>query len=140
MKETAKKKSGVGMRPAVSLRDLSEEALAVIFVVVLFVAASGWLFFHVNRELDPDNGKNWWTLAFENRDTGSLSFVIENHSASTIFTFNVSHDKDVIDAGNLTIERGGRKAISLPANAAEGRTIVTVTSSDGSKKEIYRNH
>lgn len=139
MKESAKKPSHPPMLSTRYLRSLSEEAFAVAVVVALSIIASGWLFFEVNRELDPNDGKNWWTLAFESRDAGSLSFTIENHSGSTVFTYSVSHDKDIVDSGNLTLEKGGRKTISPPTNAVAGRTIITVTASDGSKKEIYRD-
>jgi hypothetical protein len=139
MKESAKKPSRPPILPSAFLRNISEEVFAVAVVVALFVVASGWLFFQVNRELDPNDGKNWWTLAFESRDAGSLSFGIENHSDSTTFSYSVSHDKDVIDAGALTLEKGGRKTISPSENAAAGRTIITVTASDGSTKEIYRD-
>jgi hypothetical protein len=139
MNESVKKIARAPINPTVYLRSLSEEAVTVAVVVALFVVASSWLFFQINRELDPNDGKNWWTLAFESRDAGSLSFAIENHSASTTFTYSVSHDKDIIDSGDMTLEKGGRKTISPPTNAAAGRTIVTVTASDGSKKEIYRD-
>lgn len=139
MNESAKTPARLTTLPTAHLKSLSEEAFAVAVVIALFVAASGWLFFQVNRELDPNDGKNWWTLAFESREAGSLSFAIENHSTSTTFSYGITHDKDVIDSGDLTLEKGGRKTISPPENAAAGRTIITVTASDGSKKEIYRD-
>jgi hypothetical protein len=138
MKESDKNGKLITKNSIGYLRGLSNEAFSVVIIVAFFVAASGWLFFQVNRELDPNNGKNWWTLAFETRDATSLSFAIENHSNSTKFTYAVSNGKETIDSGEISLAKGDRKTVLPNVSTIPGRAIVTVTALDGSKKEIYR--
>lgn len=117
---------------------VSGESLPVFFLLVCFSVATGVLFFRVDRGLNPDFRKNWWTLSFETRDSGSSQFIIENHSSATRFTYTISHDKDTISNGELTVAQGGHETVSPPVVLLSGRTIVTVTADDGTRKEIYR--
>lgn len=119
-------------------RYASGERLPVFAVITLFALASGILFFRIDRGLDPNYGKNWWTLAFETRDSDSSQFTVENHSSATHFTYAITHDKDTLSGGELTIPKGGHRTLSPSVASIPGRTIVTVTAEDGTKKEIYR--
>ncbi|NTW13736.1 MAG: hypothetical protein HGA31_01765 [Candidatus Moranbacteria bacterium] len=110
-----------------------------VFVILLFFAiASGVLFFRIDRGLDPNYGKNWWVLSFETRDPDSSRFTVENHSSATRFTYTFTHDKDILDTGDLTIPKGRHKTVTPTVPSLPGRTVITVTADDGTKKEIYR--
>jgi hypothetical protein len=114
-----------------------EMGLVVLFVV-LFAASALFLSFTVERNLDPDAGKNWWALAFDSPKSESLSFFIENHGSGTGFSYAVLQDKATLDTGTIDIAKGARKDIFVPAEAGTGRITVTVTDASGKKKEIYR--
>jgi len=114
------------------------DGVTVFAVLVFFVIASGGLFSRIDHGLDPDYGKNWWTLAFETRDPASDAFIIENHSAAARFTYTVSHDGNTLKTGTVTIDKGKNATVSPETPVEAGRTSVSITADDGTKKEIYR--
>lgn len=119
-------------------KTFTEIGLVSIFLAS-FVTSGIFLDMKISRDLDPDIGKEWWTLSFEARNPSSLEFAIENHSENTDFSYKVTRDKIVQGGGTVSVERGGRKTVIPSGNGdTEGRTIITVESGDGSKKAIYR--
>lgn len=121
------------------MRRIPEPVRPVLMVVALFVVASGFLFFHIDAGLDPDRGKDWWTIAFDARDSASLDFTVTNHAPAHDFTYTVTADADgTVDSGSFSVATGDRKTIkTVPAPEAE-RSVVTVTASDGTVQSIYR--
>ncbi|MEI6650753.1 MAG: hypothetical protein WCL23_04970 [Candidatus Moraniibacteriota bacterium] len=116
----------------------SEDTLVVFVVLALFAAACGYLFITVDSGLDPNLGKNWWTLSFETRDPASGTFTIENHSKATRFTYTLTENKQSLDSGTVTIAKGDKKTVTPNVSLSPGRTIITVKADDNSMKEIYR--
>lgn len=117
---------------------LTEIGLVSIFFF-FFAASATFLDTKIGQDLDPDTGKEWWTLSFETRNPSSLEFAIENHSENTDFSYEVTRDKFVQGGGTVSVERGERKTI-IPSGSGDtaGRTAISVESGDGSKKSIYR--
>lgn len=112
-----------------------------VFAVLAFCTiASLFLFIRIDRSLDPDLDKDWWTLSFQRRDSGSLSFTVANHSRSSNFSYTVTHDRESIDAGSFVIEPGSERTVTPSVPALPGRTIVSVSNEDGTTQEIYREH
>jgi|GEM_PF-539183 len=139
MNETAKSTVKSGGTILVTLkRRASGERASVFAVLASFTIAAGILFYHVDRGLDPDLDKNWWALSFETRDPNSSDFTVENHSSATRFTYTVSRDGSTLRTGELSIGKGMRKTVSPTVPTDPGRTTVSVSADDGSKKEIYR--
>ncbi|MEI7749800.1 MAG: hypothetical protein WCJ25_02250 [Candidatus Moraniibacteriota bacterium] len=138
MNETDKP-TGQSERAIVTLRRrASGDAVTVFAVIAFFVIASGVLFSQIDRGLDPNYGKNWWTLSFETRDPASDAFIVENHSSATRFTYTVSRDGTALKTGTVTLEKGKDATVSPEVPVDAGRTSVSVTANDGTKKEIYR--
>jgi hypothetical protein len=129
-----------GRRAHAFLRNrMLTEAGLVTVSLILFSASTLFLDAKIGRDLDPDSGKDWWTLSFETRDPGSLSFAIDNHSDSPEFSYEIARDKVVLDQGTVPVRKGERKIVSLPINNdTAGRTVITVESEDGSLKSVYR--
>lgn len=138
MKKPAKRSEIPGRLADVVIHRFSADSIPVLVTSVLFVIASGFLFFSVDRELDPDLNKNWWTVSFDSRASDSTDFTVENHSLSDRFTYIVTRNRETVDAGELSVARGARKTVSPIVPVLPGRTTVSVSSSDGTKKEIYR--
>lgn len=116
----------------------SEKHFIIIFSLLFLVSAS-FLFGHNVRELDPNQGKNWWTLSFANpQDRSSLDFVIENHSTETVFQYQIVSGKKMHQEGTLELPLGESKTITAHVTAGdESRTAIIVTTGI-EKKEIYR--
>jgi hypothetical protein len=130
-----------------SIRDLAEslerfsgkESPLVIGFFVLFFISATYLSIRVDYDLDPNNGKNWWSLSFDEAKGSSLRFIIDNHSENSHFSYTVSNGKTILDTGIATIKKGESTIISPSASGnMTGRENITVTTDDGKKKEIYR--
>lgn len=117
---------------------LSPEWSRVAAIAVFFVAAVLFLFIRIDRGLDPDLGKDWWTVSFENRDPASITFTVENHSSQADFSYVISHAGMEIDSGDFSVAPGSEETIEPGFTAVAGRTAVSVRSSDGRTLEIYR--
>lgn len=126
-----------GFRSSVT-RCVRGERLPVIAAVVLFALATGALFVRIGNAFDPDIGKDWWTLSFDSRNVASSSFMIENHSKATRFTYTVSRGGTTLATGTLSLAKGDTRAVPTDIAADSGRTSVSVIADDGTKKEIYR--
>ncbi|MFZ3031946.1 MAG: VCBS domain-containing protein [Candidatus Moraniibacteriota bacterium] len=116
----------------------SEKCLILIFCL-LFVSSSLFLFWKNERELDPNQGKSWWTLSFATPENPqNLDFTLENHGTETQFRYQVSQNKNVLKEAMVTIERGATQTVTLDiTGSTDARTIITVTT-ETEKKEIYR--
>lgn len=107
--------------------------------LLLFALGAVFLFWQNERELDPDQGKNWWVIAFAlPKESSDLSFTIENHSDQVSFRYEIAADKTVLVQDTLSVNRGETLTITPPITAqADARTIITVSSGNDTKK-IYR--
>lgn len=106
---------------------------------LLFAASVSFLFWQNERELDPEQGKDWWTLSFVvPGNSESLDFMVENHSHNTEFRYAIVTDNETLTEAAFEIPRG--ETITLtPAVliTPDIRTRVIVTTPN-QKKEIYR--
>ncbi len=113
--------------------------LASLFV--LFALSAAYLFSVNERGLDPDTGKNWWSLSFaEPAKQSSLVFIISNHTATDEFRYTVSADEQTLAEGKIVVEPGNDMTHVPPVNfmPQSGRITITVTH-DGNEEMIYRS-
>lgn len=111
----------------------------ILVSLLLFVASALVLFWQSDRELDPDQGKNWWTLSFAlpNQEE-SLSFVIENHSDQTNFSYEIAVGKEIISKKSFIAKRGEKTTITPPSIAKQNERVKITVTTGTEKKEIYR--
>jgi hypothetical protein len=139
MNETAKTVEKKSERPLAGIQRRATGDIPTVLIVLFFFAiASGVLFVRIDRDLDPNLGKNWWTLSFETRDPSSSDFTIDNHSSITRFTYTVSHDDTELNTAPISLSKGQSETVRLAIPADPGRTTISVSADDGTKKEIYR--
>ena len=113
-----------------------ETALASAFLA-LFVVSAGFLSWKIDRDLDPDHGKEYWIIALEKRGGLSAGFFIENHSDESEFTYAVSGGGKNVSSGTVGIKRGEKRIVDLSVPDISGRITVTVEDGQGKKKSIY---
>lgn len=113
-----------------------ETALASLFLA-LFVVSAAFLSWKIDRDLDPDHGKEYWVVAFEERGRLSSRFFIENHSDETEFTYSVSGSGSALASGTVRVARGEKRIVDLSVPNIVGRIIVTVEDGERKKKSIY---
>ncbi len=112
----------------------------ILFLIILFVLSSAYLFYTAKNYNDPNYQKNWWALYFENPKSDDLSFVIENHSDNTDFYYMVLSGIDKIEEKNIQINKGEIKKIKLENISLVGnKKIIVQVISNNEKKEIYKN-
>lgn len=120
----------------------SEKNIVLLFCI-LFTMSASFLFWQNKRELDPNQGKSWWTLSFaEPQDENSLAFTITNHTNQSEFSYEVYNtmtpDKTILSRDTVIVPPGETKTITPQfVRNPDFRTSITVTT-DTEKQEIYR--
>lgn len=110
----------------------------IVFIIVLFIAGSAWLFHASSKLTDPNAGKNWWTISFSNPNSKNLNFTIENHSDQTNFHWETLVQNQKINEGDVQIKKGASQNVTLGENLGSGKVIIDITAGS-EKKEIYKN-
>jgi hypothetical protein len=113
----------------------------ILFIIFLFVAGSAWLFHSSNRFLDPNIGKNWWSIEFVDPKSESLNLTLKNHSDISEFKMIVFQEEERILEENINLPKGEEKNIDLDEKSnikKENRIRIEINAGD-EKKEIYKN-
>jgi len=110
----------------------------IIFVIILFVLSSAYLFFINDKHLDA--GKDWWAVYFEDPKGESPSFIIENNTKETEFEYLVVKGNVILKAEVVEILKGETKNISIESNDLKNKRINVEVYSGEEKMEIYKNY
>lgn len=117
---------------------MSQKTLLITFLV-FFAVSSLVLFWQNDREMDPDQGKNWWTLSFTfPNESESLSFMVENHSDQSSFQYEIILGKMVIARESFTAKPGEKTIITPPSITEQSERVKVTVTTGTEKKEIYR--
>jgi hypothetical protein len=106
--------------------------LGMLFVSFVVLSAFEW------QQADMNN-KNIWFLYFASPKGDSLDFVIENHSSSSNFHWQILSDKTVISENEATITKGETKTIPVSVESVANKKITILVTADDNKKDIYKN-
>jgi hypothetical protein len=125
-----------GMTPKIM-----QQSKIIIFLIILFLIASAYLFFVDSRDNSLDFQKNWWVIYFDDPESLSWNFSIENHSDKDDFKYEIFDGKNKVGEGNAVIGKGETREIALDQKVGHIESgKITITVSDGvEKKEIYKN-
>lgn len=117
---------------------MTQKSLLIIFVT-LFALSACFLFWRNERELDPNQGKSWWTISFTTLDqTENLAFTVDNHSDATHFDYEIITNKKSLLNESFIVAKGNSITITPDISATpDARTTIIVTTGT-EKKEIYR--
>lgn len=112
----------------------------IIFLIVLFIISSAYLFLTAKNFNDPDYQKNWWAVYFVNPKSNDLNFVIENHNDKNSFHYIITNGNDKVEEKDISVNKGEVKNIKLDdINTTENKKITIQVISGDEKKEIYKN-
>lgn len=117
------------------------EKRLIFGLFVLFALSAAYLFAVNERGLDPNQGKNWWSVSFaEPKNQSSLVFVVSNHTATADFRYTVSADGRTLAEGTFEVVPGNdmTQVPSVEFMPVSGRITITV-SHDGRDETIYRS-
>lgn len=110
-------------------------------ILALFVLSSLYLFSVNERGLDPNRGKNWWSVSFaEPKNESSLALVVSNHTDSVDFQYTVRTEDALLDQGTFAVPRGSdmTRVPAVRGLPESGRVTITVTH-EGKEEIIYRS-
>ena len=112
----------------------------IIFIIIVFIASSLWLFSVSDKSLDPNTDKNWWAIYFSDPKPENLDFVIENHSDTDHFRWIILEGRSPVKDDQITILKGEKQEINfdMPQNSQMKKYTVEVYQGE-EKKEIYKN-
>ncbi|MDO9231836.1 MAG: hypothetical protein Q7U36_05180 [bacterium] len=112
----------------------------ILFLLITFIASSVWLFYVSDKILDPNVGKNWWSISFSDSKSENLDFVIENHSDKDNFQWVVLSGNDTIKESDVTIKKGEISSVNVNFEDSYRNKKITIQVTSGDeKKEIYKN-
>ena len=118
---------------------MSNNKKIIFSFLALFLLSAVYLSYAEQRQIDPNSGKNWWTLSFANPKSNDLSFTIENHSDKSSFHWQVMDEKDVMSEGDVSVIRGAQKDIAVPTESISDKKITIRVSAGSEKKDIYKD-
>ncbi|MFZ2187742.1 MAG: hypothetical protein WAV46_03920 [Candidatus Moraniibacteriota bacterium] len=111
----------------------------ILFFITLFAISALLLFWQNDRELDPDQGKNWWTLSFVlPKQEENLGFVVENHSDQTDFRYEITVGRETILKEAFIAKRGERTTVTPPSITKQSERVKITVTAGNDRKEIYR--
>lgn len=111
----------------------------IIATLFLLLASAVYLAWTEKRQADLDLNKNWWTLAFADPKSSSLSFSIENHSDKSDFHWQILADNKKIQEGDAKISKSLTWTSDVQVTNLAGKNVIISVSNGADKKEIYKN-
>jgi len=117
---------------------MSQKTLLSFFF--LFFLFSSFFLFHQNQnKLDPDAGKNWWTLAFISLEKDEkIDFFVENHSDQNNFSYEIYVGKEMIAKDNFIAKSKEKTVVRVPSIKPQSERIRIIVDNGKEKKEIYK--
>lgn len=117
---------------------MQQKLLITILSIALLISflSLSWI---GKQASDPNEGKNWWALSFQDPHGDNLNFVIENHSDSTNFTYTVTYKNQIAQQKSIDLPKGESKTVNvtIPFDP-ENKTTITVRTNKDDVKEIYK--
>ncbi len=121
--------------------ETNQQKIIIAFIVFLFIASSLYLFYANEREMNYDFNKNWWLAYFNEPRDQSVNFILENHSDSSVFDYEIMIGKNKIYEEKIFLEKGSFLKIDLDKKIknAENEKITIRISDKKTIQEIYKN-
>jgi len=120
------------------MKNVSQSKIIIFFFTILFLGASVYLFAIDSRYNNPTYNKSWYALSFNDPKSNSLDFTIENFSQGNTFHWEILSDKIKLSDGDVSIDNGTKKTISVANASTAGKMTINVSAGD-IKQAIYKN-
>lgn len=113
----------------------------IIYGCIILIALSFiCLTIRARQAQDADLQKNWWSLSFTQPDSEALDFTIENHSDTTMFTYEITQLNTETLTRTVEIQKGDSKEISVASSSepAPQETTIAVWTDTHDRKELSK--
>lgn len=94
-----------------------KSSFLILTASILFILCAMAISFRVERQLDPDLGKDWFAIGFVSPADAAPDFVMMNHSADTAFRYTIRSGGKTLSEETFTMGRGETRMIH-PDNTA----------------------
>jgi hypothetical protein len=78
--------------------------IIIVSVIVMLLGSSLYLSWRESQEHDYNRNKDWWSVQFvDPKSIETHDFVIENYSASDVFSYTISSNDEILQNETLTV-------------------------------------
>ncbi len=111
----------------------------IIYIILLFIASSAYLFWSSDTYMDPGYKKTWWAVYFDDIKKPSADFYIENYtSQEKYFRWKIMSGKKKIQEGDVKVLPGEKRGVDMNENLLENKKTSVIVSSGAEEKEIHK--
>jgi hypothetical protein len=120
---------------------MSNRHLTFLFLA-LFILSSGFLFQASLDGLNPEKGKDWWTISFIRPDRNkNIDIVVTNYSEDTRFKYQVLDDTTIIAESDFEAPLGEKKILLItPEKPFKGTRVTVRVFHRDEIQELFRNY
>ena len=120
---------------------MKQSTLCIILVVLLF-ASFAFLFKQNIEELNPEKGKDWWSVSFIRPDRNkNVDIVVTNYSENTAFSYQILGDNVLISEGIFEAPLGENKVLLItPEKSFSQRHVIVRIKHKDETQELFRNY
>lgn len=120
---------------------MSNRNLVILFIA-LFVFSSAFLFEKSLDGLDPEKGKDWWTVSFIRPDRNkNIDIVVTNYTEDTRFKYQVLNDNTVIAESDFEAPLGEKRILLItPEKSFDGKRVIVRVFHKDETQDLFRNY
>lgn len=78
----------------------------ILITAFLFILSAMVISFIVDKQLDPNDQKNWFAVGFITLDGDTPDFIVTNHSSETSFRYTIRSGGKTFSDEHFLIDKG----------------------------------
>ena len=116
--------------------------LLILLSIGVLTLSSALLFQHNIDELNPEKGKDWWSVAFIRPDRiRNIDIVVTNYTEDTHFSYEIIADGKTRASGDFEAPLGENKILLItPEKAFSEKHVVVRVHHKEETEELFRNY
>ena len=120
---------------------MKQSTLFIILLVLLF-SSFAFLFEQNIEELNPEKGKDWWSVSFIRPDRNkNVDIVVTNYTEDTAFSYQILGDDTLISEGTFEAPLGENKVLLItPEKSFSERHVIVRVKHKDETQELFRNY
>jgi hypothetical protein len=120
---------------------MSNRHLTFLFIA-LFILSSAVLFQTSLDGLNPEKGKDWWTVSFIRPDRNkNIDIVVTNYSENTHFKYQILDDTTILSESDFEAPLGEKKILLItPEKSFKGKRVTVRVFHNDETQDLFRNY
>jgi hypothetical protein len=114
----------------------------IITLFVFLFASSAFLFQENVTALDPEKGKDWWSVSFIRPDRNrNIDIVVTNYTETTNFSYQIIGDDTLLSEGTFETPLGENKVLLItPEKSFDQKRVIVRVKHKEETQELFRNY